>query len=71
MSEELGALHHKAPTANAVIDRMDEILAIGRFVAARAAAMTTGPATEETADVPEAAGLDGAAVNAMDTVHNL
>ena len=46
------------------------LTAIGRFVATRAAAMTTDPATE-AADPPEADGLDGADSDAMDTAHNL
>ena len=45
--------------------------AIGRFAATRAAAMTTDPATEETADPPDANGRDGADSDAMDTAHNL
>ena len=44
--------------------------AIGRFVATRAAAMTTDPATDEVADLPEADGRDGADGDAMDTAHN-
>ena len=36
------------------------LTAIGRFIATRAAAMTTDPATQEAADLPEADGLDGA-----------
>ena len=47
------------------------LTAIGRFVATRAAAMATDPATEEAADPPEADGPDGADSNAMDTAHNL
>ena len=47
------------------------LTAIARFVATRAAAMTTDPATEEAADPPEADGLDGADSDAMDKAHNL
>ena len=47
------------------------LTAIGRFVATRAAAMTTDPATEAPADPPEADGLDGADSDAMVTAHNL
>ena len=47
------------------------LTAIGRFVATRAAAMTTGPATDEAADPPDADGLEGADSDAMDTAHNL
>ena len=36
------------------------LTAIGRFIATRVAAMTTDPATQEAADLPEADGLDGA-----------
>ena len=47
------------------------LTAIGRFVATRAAAMTTDPATAEAADPPKADELDGADSDAMDTAHNL
>ena len=47
------------------------LTAIGRFVATRAAAMTTDPATEQAADPPEADGPDGADSDAMVTAHNL
>ena len=46
------------------------LTAIGRFVATRAAAMATDPATEEAANPPEADGPDGADSDAMDTAHN-
>ena len=46
------------------------LTAIGRFVATRAAAMATDPATGQAADLPEADGLDGADSDAMDTAHN-
>ena len=47
------------------------LTAIGRFVATRAAAMTTDPAAAEAADPPKADVLDGADSDAMDTAHNL
>ena len=47
------------------------LTAIGQFIATRAAAMTTDPATEEVADPPDPGGLDGADSDAMDTAHNL
>ena len=47
------------------------LAAVGRFVAARAAAMAADPATEEVADPPKADGSDRAAVNATDPAHNL
>ena len=46
------------------------LTAIGRFVATRAAAMATDPATEEAADPPEADEIEGADSDAMDTAHN-
>ena len=47
------------------------LTAIGWFVATRAAAMTTDPATEEVADPPDADGPEGADSDAMDTAPNL
>ena len=47
------------------------LTAIGRFVATRATAMATDPATEEAADLADVDGLDGADSDAMDTAHNL
>ena len=47
------------------------LTAIGSFVATRAAAMAADPATEEAADLPEAAEPDEADSDAMDTAHNL
>ena len=47
------------------------LTAIGRFVATRAAAMATDPATEEAADLADVDGLDGADSDAMVTTHNL
>ena len=46
------------------------LTAISRFVATRAAAMATDPATEEVTDPTEAGGPDGADSDAMDTAHN-
>ena len=44
---------------------------IGRFVATRAPAVATDPATEEFADPPEADEPDGADSDAMETAHDL
>ena len=47
------------------------LTAIGRFVATRAAAMATDPATDEAVDLADVDGLDGADSDATDTAHSL